>query len=272
MALYMGQAVPEEFTIALEAAARAGGKTFDATSQNLLNALAAAGVRTLDDARLYGLGLWAGSGVVPDAQLIASSPDPSQYLADVSTAEALGFSSGFSSRQPSLPSFPLPGFGLNTPGTVPGGFPSGTTGLPSTGVDWLDGLINFGVDTFLAPGGQAPRLPMPGGNLPAPIPPRLPGGGAITVNIGGRPRTISAATALKVAAAAAALGLTVEQYLQTYGVPGQARRMNPLNPKALSRALRRSTAFAKFAKRTITLVDRGPIAGVRFKKRGKKRC
>jgi hypothetical protein len=54
-----------------------------------------------------------------------------------------------------------------------------------------------------------------------------------------------------VAAAAAALGMTVEQYLLTYGVPGKHRKMNVLNPKALHRSLRRAEGFEKFAKKVL---------------------
>lgn len=44
------------------------------------------------------------------------------------------------------------------------------------------------------------------------------------------------------------------------------RRMNPLNPRALGRALRRARSFAKIAKRAITL-QKSPAPGVRFKTR-----
>lgn len=38
----------------------------------------------------------------------------------------------------------------------------------------------------------------------------------------------------------------------------RSRRMNPLNPKALRRALRRAEAFEKFAKRTVNALHSGP--------------
>lgn len=45
------------------------------------------------------------------------------------------------------------------------------------------------------------------------------------------------------------------------------RRMNPLNPRALSRALRRAESFAKFARRTVRVTQR---LGFKKKRRGRR--
>lgn len=54
-------------------------------------------------------------------------------------------------------------------------------------------------------------------------------------------------------------------------LPKRYRRMNPLNPKALNRAIRRAQGFEKFAKRTVNALYK-TVDGRRvktFKKRGK---
>lgn len=111
---------------------------------------------------------------------------------------------------------------------------------------------------------QQPRqLPMPGGGA---RPPALPPGRLPTQGSGGRrpsfklspyinPRTgrnIPWSKIAKIGAAAAALGISVEEYIRQYGVPRATPRMNVLNPRALGRSMRRVEGFACFSKKAIT--------------------
>lgn len=285
MALYMGQAVPESFTVQLTNAYYQGGGR-EATGQIVLNMLASRGVTSPEDA--FRIGQQEAVGNL-DPQMISTIQDPMTASVEVvpqATTSSLsnfrypvadfGTITGFTDLgTPILPGItPLVG----TPNTVPGGFPNTTTGLPSTGIDWLDGLINFGAG-FIPQLQQPRQLPMPGGGAgqPPALPPaggRLPTPGGrtprgITINVGGRARTITAGTMAKIIAAAAALGITAEQYITQFGVPASPKRMNVLNPRALSRAVRRANGFVSFAKRTVQLTtcNRFKVGGKKTKKR-----
>src|SRR5262245_38222552 len=79
----------------------------------------------------------------------------------------------------------------------------------------------------------------------------------------------------KIAAAAAALGITVEEYIRRYGYQvagGSRRRMNPLNPRALRRSARRVEAFACFAKKMITFTERTHVRGVKRRACQRRKC
>jgi hypothetical protein len=56
------------------------------------------------------------------------------------------------------------------------------------------------------------------------------------------------------AGAAGLAGAAIEHHLMTRGGGRRHRRMNPCNPKALRKAIRRTHAFAKLAMKTIHLV------------------
>jgi len=124
--------------------------------------------------------------------------------------------------------------------------------LPFPGAPEIGGIIG-GVPSL-----AQPRLPMPAppqGRLPAPrtppiidVPmPRPPSRGGMT-----------AGRAAAIIAAAAAAGLTVEQYLALHPGLKRRHRMNPLNPRALMRAFRRIDGFGHFVKRTIHLEQHAP--------------
>jgi len=69
---------------------------------------------------------------------------------------------------------------------------------------------------------------------------------------------MTAGRAAAIIAAAAAAGLTVEQYLAMHPGLRRRHRMNPLNPRALMRAFRRIDGFGHFVKRTIHLEQHAP--------------
>ncbi len=158
--------------------------------------------------------------------------------------------------------------GYNTiPGNLP--FPSSFPIEPfmpvpgsGGGPTWWQELINRGIDIA---GGLIPGRPRPPGLPPGRMPPQLPGmgGGRIPTGPAGRvARRISVKTMAKIAAAAAALGISVAQYISQYGVPRSSRRMNVANVKALRRSMRRVGGFAKLAGHTISFTRR-----VKMKKR-----
>lgn len=123
-----------------------------------------------------------------------------------------------------------------------------------------------------------PRLPLPGG----PRPPQLPGGTPPVINIPPIPvgsgstlaakiarflARVSPARLAKIAAIAAALGMTIEQYLASNpdAMKG-GKRMNPLNPRALRRSIRRMNGFEKFVRRTYRVPKGAQFRTKKFKK------
>lgn len=137
-------------------------------------------------------------------------------------------------------------------------------------LDWLGGVAGNVVTSIFGPAapkaGPAPAL------MPMPMLPMLPkfagggggssGGGGVSGEAGG------VATAAAIRAAEAAGGI----YLGKGGCPGGGghhRRINPLNPKALRRALRRAEGFKHFAQKTLRLVgEKKHIAGFKKHKKG----
>lgn len=61
-----------------------------------------------------------------------------------------------------------------------------------------------------------------------------------------------------------------EEFLEFGPMRKKYRRMNPLNPRALKRALRRAEGFEKFAKRTMNALVK-PGGGRKFKRTTKRR-
>ncbi len=90
--------------------------------------------------------------------------------------------------------------------------------------------------------------------LPGMTPPILQSGGQAPINIG--PLGINPGAALPGG-----------EPLFTWGKK-KYRRMNPLNPRALKRALRRAEGFEKFARRTVNALRSGPK---KFKSQSRKR-
>lgn len=143
---------------------------------------------------------------------------------------------------------------------IPG---AGTVGGAIKGVGGLFG----GGQGLQQPRPSPPRLPLPpgpGGRAPAPPPPR-PVGSGVSAGILGRlgrlspyinPKTgkqIPWKKIAKISAAAAALGIGLEEYIEQYGVPRDPPTMNPLNPRALKRAINRADRFACYAKRIVRI-------------------
>lgn len=105
-----------------------------------------------------------------------------------------------------------------------------------------------------------PRLPPP--RLPAPgrLPPIIPGIPGIPGIIG----RLSAKQIAFIAAAAAALGISVLEYINTYGIPKRRRKINVGNIKALRRGMNRVQRFERLCRRTIKITRR-----IKMKKRRK---
>lgn len=142
----------------------------------------------------------------------------------------------------SLPSF--------IPSPVPTGMPGGVVtdwgGLIRTGIDVLLGRLG-GTETLPAPL-QGPLVLPPGSPTPGLFPPGglqgpLPAG----VAVGGRVPFITMPNGL----AGCPSGYHPEKSGKPYCV--RNRRMNPLNPRALSRATRRVGGFARAVKRARTI-------------------
>jgi len=172
---------------------------------------------------------------------------------------------------------PLPILDINDRDLIAGGLGGSLTETLDTSIgtegfgDILKGIVGLipGVGPILSPIlGALPKLPS------GRTPPMLPPGTTppeISIPIPRAPRAparIGAGTAAAIAAAAAALGITADEYIRRYGLPAKRRRMNILNPKALRRSTRRVFGFERFARRMITVTHRSHLKGLR---RGKKR-
>lgn len=76
------------------------------------------------------------------------------------------------------------------------------------------------------------------------------------------PSTVAGAAGYALGQRAAAQGTGMMRIPQLDDMPGggrkRYRRMNPLNPKALRRALRRAEGFEKFARKTVSGLRYGP--------------
>lgn len=92
--------------------------------------------------------------------------------------------------------------------------------------------------------------------------------GVATVSGGGLPPILTDIAIPALGGAIAGGGITAVARMVKGGGEKKYRRMNPLNPRALKRALRRAEGFEKFARRTVNALRSGPK---KFKTQTKKR-
>ena len=108
----------------------------------------------------------------------------------------------------------------------------------------------------------------PAGAITAPGVRILPGAGALAVRGARIARTVVPGVESVIQVGRALAGPGGRRLPSGFADTGRPRRrrMNPLNPRALRRALSRAGAFEKFCRRTLVITKR-----VRLKKRGTKR-
>jgi len=152
---------------------------------------------------------------------------------------------GFTSSIKFVPGPGFPGFPSIDPLIVPGGVPS-TINIPALIRDAINIFTDKTPDFFQAP--EGPLVLPPGSPTPGVFPPGgFQNGFPPQQRSGGRAAFITMPNGLP----GCPSGYHPEKQGQPYCV--RNRRMNPLNPRALSRATRRVGGFARAVKRARTL-------------------